>query len=188
VTAGSGRRLYVPVVLGLLAVGGLTWLALGRTWAGTRLAPAGLPPDTVVVTGRDVAPLAAALAVVVVTAALAVLATRGRGRLVVGLFVVLVGLGGAVVCLVASADVEAPLSAAAEQSPAFTGQDLGAISTSPWSWVAAGGFLLAAGLGAVTARHGRSWPAMSGRYEAPSRSRVDDDPWKALDEGRDPTL
>lgn len=187
-TAATGRRLYAPTVLGLLAVGGLTWLALGRTWASARLAPAGLPPDTVAVTGRDVAPLAAALAVVVVTAALAVLATRGRGRLVVGLLVVLVGIGGAAVCLLASADVDASLSSAAEQSPAFTGQDLGAISTTPWSWAAAGGFLLATGLGAVTVRYGRSWPAMSGRYEAPSRSRVDDDPWKALDEGRDPTL
>lgn len=187
-TAASGRRLYAPVVLGLLAVGGLTWLALGRTWASTRLAPTGLPPDTIVVTGRDVAPLAAALAVVVVTAALAVLATRGRGRLVVGLFVVVLGLGGSAVCLVSAADVDASLSSAAEQSPAFTGQDLGGVSRSSWSYVAAAGFLLATGLGAVTVRHGRSWPAMSGRYDAPSRSRVDDDPWKALDEGRDPTL
>lgn len=186
-TAAAGRRLYAPTVLGLLAAGGLAWLALGRTWASTRLAPAGLPPDTVEVTGRDVAPLAAALAVVVVTAALAVLATRGRGRLVVGLFVVVVGLGGATLSLTA-ADADQALSTAAEQSPAFTGQDLADVSTTAWPYAAAAGFLVAVALGGVTLRHGRAWPAMSGRYDAPSRAQVDDDPWKALDEGRDPTL
>lgn len=190
VAAGPGRRLYAPTVLGLLVAGGVAWLALGRTWASTRLDPQGLPPADVVVTGRDVAPLAAALAVVVVTAALAVLATRGRGRWVVGVLVVLLGLGGAVLSVLGGTGGGAhdALTSAAEQSPAFTGQDLGRITTSPWPFVAAGAFALAALLGLVVLRHGRSWPGMSGRYDAPSRRPVVEDPWKALDEGRDPTM
>lgn len=190
VAPAPGRRLYAPVVLGLLVTGGAAWLALGRTWASTRLAPRGLPPADVVVTGRDVAPLAAALAVVVVTAALAVLATRGRGRLVVGVLVVLLGVGGAVLSVLGATGSGArdALSAAAEQSPAFTGQGLGSIGATPWPYVAAAAFVLAALLGAVVVRYGRTWPGMSGRYDAPTRRPVAEDPWKALDEGRDPTL
>jgi uncharacterized membrane protein (TIGR02234 family) len=185
-----GRRLYAPSVLGLLVAGGVAWVALGRTWASTRLAPQGLPPADVVVTGRDVAPLAAALAVVVVTAALAVLATRGRGRWVVGVLVVLLGVGGAVLSVLGGTGDGSrdALVGAAEQSPAFTGEDLGRVATSPWPFVAAGGFVVAALLGALVVRHGRGWPGMSGRYDAPSRRPVVEDPWKALDEGRDPTV
>ncbi len=182
-----GRRLYGPVVLGLLAAGGVAWLALGRTWARTTLRPDGLPPDTVVVTGRDAVPLAAALAVVVVAAALAVLATRGRGRLVVGVLVVALGVVGAWLSLAAGSAVDDAARAAAEQSPAFTGQALGDLDATAWPVLSGAGFAAATLLGAVVLRHGRSWPGLSGRYEAPSR-RVDDDPWKALDEGRDPTL
>ncbi len=185
-----GRRLYAPSVLGLLVAGGVAWVALGRTWASTRLAPQGLPPADVVVTGRDVAPLAAALAVVVVTAALAVLATRGRGRWVVGVLVVALGVGGAVLSVLGGTGDGSrdALLAAAEKSPAFTGGGLGRVATSPWPFVAAAGFAVAALLGAVVVRHGRAWPGMSGRYDAPSRRPVVEDPWKALDEGRDPTV
>lgn len=185
--SARGRRLYAPTVLGLLATGGLAWLALGRTWARTTLRPDGLPPDSVVATGRDAVPLAAALAVVVVTAALAVLATRGRGRLVVGALVVLLGGTGAALCLLSGQAGTDALRAAAEQSPAFTGQALGDVARTAWSWAAAVGFGVTALLGLVVLRYGRSWPGMSGRYEAPSRHIAVEDPWKVLDEGRDPT-
>jgi uncharacterized membrane protein (TIGR02234 family) len=185
--SSRGRRLYAPVVLGLLAVGGGTWLSLGRTWGRTTLRPDGLPPDTVSVTGRDAVPLAAALAVVVVAAALAVLATRGRGRLVVGALVLVLGVVGAWQSFASASAIDDAARAAAEQSPAFTGQALGDVATTVWPWASGAGFVLAGLVGLVVLRHGRSWPGLSGRYEAPSR-RVDDDPWKALDDGRDPTL
>lgn len=182
-----GRRLYAPAVLGLLAVGGLTWLALGRTWARATLRPEGLPPDTLEVTGRDAVPLAAALAVVVVAAALAVLATRGRGRLVVGALVVLVGVAGAALSFVSGSAVDDALTAAARQSPAFTGQALPDATRTPWGLASGAGFVATVLLGLVVLRHGRSWPGLSGRYEAPSR-RDDEDPWRMLDDGRDPTV
>jgi hypothetical protein len=49
--------------------------------------------------------------------------------------------------------------------------------------------LSAAGFGVVLARAQR-WPEMSRRYDAPTdqESRTDNDLWKALDEGRDPTV
>ena len=67
------------------------------------------------------------------------------------------------------------------------GQALGDVDATVWPVLSGAGFAAATLLGVVVLRHGRSWPGLSGRYEAPSR-RVDDDPWKALDEGRDPTL
>jgi uncharacterized membrane protein (TIGR02234 family) len=175
-------------VLGLLATGGLAWVALGRTWATTTLRPDGLPPDTVAATGRDAVPLAAALAVVLVTAALAVLATRGRGRLVVGVLVVVLGAVGAVLSVASAGAGTDALRSAAEQSPAYTGQALADVGRTAWPWVSGAGFAVAALLGLVVVRCGRAWPGMSGRYEAPSRRSVEDDPWKALDEGRDPTV
>lgn len=181
------RRLYGPVVLALLAVSGGAWLGLGRTWGSVALSPEGLPADTLQVTGTDAVPLATALAVVLVTSALGVLATRGRGRQVLGGLVVVAGLGGAVLAVTSSAAVAAAARRAAEESPAFTGQDLPAPDGSAWPYVVAVAFVACAGLGGVVVRFGRAWPAMGGRFEKPS-VRVDDDPWKALDEGRDPTL
>lgn len=186
--ATRGRRLYAPTVLGLLVAGGLAWVALGRTWGRTTLAPQGLPPDTVVVTGREAVPLAAALAVVVVTAALAVLATRGRGRLVVGVLVVVLGVCGAWLCAASGGSTLDAVRAAVEQSPAYTGTAPDTVDTSAWRWAAVAGFVLATALGLVVLRLGRTWPGMSGRYERPTSRRVDDDPWAMLDDGRDPTL
>lgn len=183
-----GRRLYAPTVLGLLATGGTAWLTLGRVWARATLSPDGLPADTVEVTGRDTVPLAAALAVVVVTVALAVLATRGRGRQVVGVLAVLLGVAGAWLALGAGTASEDAVAAAAEQSPAYTGQAPDAVELTAWPWLAGAAFGASAVLGAGVVRYGRGWPGLSGRYERPSVRRVDDDPWKALDEGRDPTV
>lgn len=183
-----GRRLYAPTVLGLLAAGGVAWFALGRVWGRTTLSPDGLPADTVEVTGRDAVPLAAALAVVVVTVALAVLATRGRGRQVVGVLAVLLGVAGAWLALDAGTASEDAVAAAAEQSPAYTGEAPDTMELTAWPWLAGAGFGASAVLGAGVVRYGRGWPGLSGRYERPSSRRVDDDPWKALDEGRDPTV
>lgn len=187
--AARSTRLLGPVVLGLVALGGLAWLATGRTWARVDLATQGLPPDTVEATGRDAAPLAAALAIVVLTSALAVLATRGRVRRAIGVLVVLLGLGGAVVCLTAAGATTDALDRLVQDSPAYTGSLPDGVETTPWRLLAAVPLLLAALLGVVVVRLGHRWPGMGGRYEAPAaRREVEDDPWKALDEGRDPTL
>ena len=130
-----GRRLYAPTVLGLLATGGTAWLTLGRVWARATLSPDGLPADTVEVTGRDAVPLAAALAVVVVTVALAVLATRGRGRQVVGVLAVLLGVAGAWLALHAGTASEDAVAAAAEQSPAYTGEAPDTMELTAWPWL-----------------------------------------------------
>ncbi len=186
----SPRRLYGPVVLGQLATGGLAWLAASRVWVRATLSTDGLPSDALAVTGTEARPVVAALALVVAAAALAVLATRGRARRAVGVLVVLVALAGIALVVTAGGAIDDAVARTAAESPAFVGGDVPPTSTSPWRWVVLLPFVLAAALGALVVRHAPAWPAMSGRYDAPAarRGHEDDDPWKALDEGRDPTV
>jgi uncharacterized membrane protein (TIGR02234 family) len=187
------RRLYAPVVLGTLAAGGLAFFAASRTWAHVTIATDGLPSDSVDVTGTDAQPLVPALALVVVTAALAVLAASPRVRRAVGALTVLVAVAGALLVLLGGSSLDDAVDSAVEASPAFTGSGSRDFDASVWVYVTVLAFVLAALLGAVTARFGGRWPTMGSRYEAPAARpapaapQSDTDMWKALDEGRDPT-
>lgn len=187
------RRLYAPVVLGTLAAGGIAFFAASRTWAHARVAAEGLPPDTVNVSGSDAQPIVTALALVTVTAALAVLASGPRLRRVVGVFTVTVALIGIVVVLTGGSAVDDALTKAVKASPAFTGSNSPTFHHTIWLALTGVAFVLAAALGALTARFGPDWPTMGSRYDAPRvrtaevAPQTDADMWKALDEGRDPT-
>lgn len=187
------RRLYAPVVVGTLAAGGLAFFAASRTWAHVRIATDGLPSDSVDVTGADAQPLVSALALVVVTAALAVLAASPRVRRVVGGFTVLIALTAAVVVLLGGSSLDNAVDHAIEASPAYTGSGDRDFTTSAWKYVTVLAFVIAALLGGITAKLGASWPTMSSRYDAPAARpavtapQSDAEMWKALDEGRDPT-
>jgi uncharacterized membrane protein (TIGR02234 family) len=199
------RRLYAPVVLATLAAGGLAFVAAGRTWAESEVSSEGLAPATVSVSGSDAQPLVTALALVVVTAALAILAAGPRMRRVIGVLTVLVAIGGAIaVPRSGSGRLVDALGSAAEESPAYTGPgSLSDISYTPWDLVTIAAFVLALALGVVTVRLGPRWPTMGSRYDAPTARRStgadpsdtahsdtelsDTDLWKAMDDGRDPT-
>jgi uncharacterized membrane protein (TIGR02234 family) len=187
------RRLYAPVVLGTLAAGGLAFFTASRTWAHARVAAEGLPPDTVRVSGSDAQPIVSALALVAVTAALAVLASSPRLRRAVGVFTVFVAIAGIVVVLAGGSSVDDAVAKAVKASPAFTGTNSPDTHHTIWLALTVFAFVLVAGLGAVTARFGPVWPTMGSRYEAPRvraaevTPQTDADMWKALDEGRDPT-
>ncbi|MEH3034278.1 MAG: Trp biosynthesis-associated membrane protein [Aeromicrobium erythreum] len=183
------RNLLAPVVLGLLAAGGLAFLAMSRDWGGTTVRTAGLPPDDVTVTGTTALPLASALALVVLTSGLAVLAAGPRLRRAIGVLVVVVSIGALVVLATGQGALDAAVRDAVEQSPAFAGRRAtqGA-SLGGWAVAAGACFVVALALGVVTTRFGGTWSTMSRRYENPATRPDDpDDLWKALDEGRDPT-
>ena len=191
----SPRRLYGPVVLATLATGGLAFFAAGRTWAEAEVRAEGLASATVRVSGADAQPLVSALAVVVVTAALAILAAGHRMRRVVGVLTVVVSVAAIVLVPRPGGDslVDA-VRTAAEKSPAYTSPaSIGDISYSPWPYVAIAAFVLAIVLAAVTVRLASVWPTMSSRYDAPGAAKqlpVDassSDMWKAMDRGDDPT-
>lgn len=189
----TARRLYAPVVLGTLASGGLAFFALGRVWARGDVVAEGLSTDKVTATGSDAHPLASALALVIVASALAILAASKRLRRVVGVLTVVVAVVALAILTLGGDALDDTLRAAVEKSPSFTGDNFPVdIRHTAWRWVAIAALVLAAGLGVVTARWAAVWPTMSSRYDAPpvrTRSQVeqDDDMWKALDEGRDPT-
>lgn len=187
------RRAYVPTVLGLLALGGVAFFAASRQWVGATVASDGLPSDQIALTGADTVPLVSALALVVVTAALAVLATGGRLRRTVGVVAVVAAVGGLWVVLTSGAPIDRAFADAVAESPAFTGgTDPASDRSVLWPVVAGVALAAAAALGGLTAAIGHRWPTMSRRYEspgaaAPTAPRTEAEIWKALDEGRDPT-
>jgi uncharacterized membrane protein (TIGR02234 family) len=187
----TSRRLYVPVVLSLLALGGVAFFAASRTWIEATVRAKGLPSDDVAVSGTDAVPLVPALALVVVTAGLAVLAASRRVRWVVGVLLVVVGIGAALLVATSGSAVDDALTDAVRTSSAFTGSNAPAgHRVVVWPVIAGVAFALAALLGVVVVRLAGTWPTMGGRYEAPtakSDARTEDDLWSAFDEGRDPT-
>ncbi|MGH3474048.1 MAG: Trp biosynthesis-associated membrane protein [Aeromicrobium sp.] len=179
-------------MLTLLACGGLAFFAASRTWVEATVRAEGLPPDTIVVSGSDAQPLVPALALVVVTGALAVLAASVRVRWVVGMLMVLVGFGAALLLATGREALDGALDDAVRNSTAFTGENApDARHVLVWPVLAGVAFVLAALLGLVVARLADAWPTMGSRYDSPTGpsddARTEDDLWAALDEGRDPT-
>ncbi len=198
----TGRRGYLLALGGLLAGGALTLLALGRPWlfVQLRLGPSA-PVTTATYAGSALHPWGAALGVAALAVALAVVATRGFARRLLGLLVV----AGAIPLLVLAVttgrsgpDVAVltrdygPVTVVSDGAPATAVGATAVVSGSAW-WVL---LLVAAGLlavaGAVTCWCGPQWPVMSRRYErrgaaAPADTTTPQGQWDALDRGEDPT-
>jgi len=189
----NSRRLYVPSVLALLAAGGLAFVASSRVWTRGTVSADGLPSDAITLSGSAAHPLVGALAIVVVTAALAVLATGGPLRRAVGVVTVVASLTALWVIVTGGDTVERAFADAVAQSPAFTGQNTPDMARQVvWPALSALAFASAAALGLLTAVAGGTWSTMGSRYErrveaAPAAPATEADIWKALDEGRDPT-
>ena len=178
----AGRRELTYAVLLCVAGAGLAFWASTRIWAVELTArPTPLPPVRDARTGATLLPWLSAVALVGLAGGGAVLATRGRGRRLLG--GLLCGLG-----LAAAFEGEV-----ARQWPALC---------------LLGGVLAAAG-GLLTALRGARWPAMGARYErrpasdaAPAEQggaatrgeagrvtgRHTTEAWEALDRGEDPTV
>ncbi len=195
----AGRRFgVVLVVLGLASLGVL--VSYGATWAEALVPvfagadPTGGPGREVALTGRDLAPLGAAMGWVGLAAIAALLATRTWGRRVTGA-VVLVAGGVAGVTSLAFGLTDA----ATGGGGAFVSAALGVTSDAPaaqvsitawWAVAALAGLaMLACGLLAVL--DGPAWPRLGARY---SRDDARSGPpsaaaaWDALDRGEDPTV
>jgi uncharacterized membrane protein (TIGR02234 family) len=192
------RRLYGPIVLGLLAAGAMALFAVTRAWATATVRTPGVPIDEVQASGADAAPVLVALAIVVIAAALAVVASGGWFRQLVGLTIATVAAWAAVRAL--SVDIAgAPMARALLDSPANLGATRVVPDVSSWPVVAGIAFAIAAALGLLVIAFGRQWPRMGSRYDRPSAAAsmapsgsspdLDDaDVWRALDDGHDPTL
>ena len=194
-----GRRFAgVLLVLALASLGvlvsyGATWVvALVPVFAGSATESA--PAREIALTGRDLAPLGAAMGWVGLAAIAALLATRTWGRRVTGA-VVLVAGGAAGVTGVAFGLTEVASGGGGTFVAAALGDESAAaatsVSISAW-WVVAvlsGLAMLACGMLALL--DGPSWPRLGARYSRPdSQATVPSAAaaWDALDRGEDPTL
>jgi uncharacterized membrane protein (TIGR02234 family) len=202
----AGPGLGAVVALVVAAAAGLLVSTAGAWVTGVLERPAPLPAEALSFDAGDLAPSVRALGLVVLAAAPALLAVRGRSRVAVGVVLLLAGLGAAWTSVGAVLDPVAALPAGAV--PDGTTADV-AVTARPYLALAAAvGTVLVGAL--VVARGGR-WPALGRRYEAPAaqaEGRAADaatpaepvattDPpaaavdgasaWEALDRGEDPT-
>lgn len=194
-----GRR-FAGVVVSLLAASVGVLVAYGATWV-MAVVPifaggdaAGGPGRAVTLTGRELAPLGAAVGWVGLAAIAALLATRTWGRRVTGAVVVLAGGAAGVTGIafaltdVASGGAGAFVSAALGEEAASQATE---VSITAW-WVVAvlaGLLMLACGLLALA--EGPAWPRLGARYSRPDAAVTTASAasaWDALDRGEDPTL
>lgn len=192
------RRELVAAVALSLAGAALGLLAASQPWAHVTVAPPKpLPTVQAALSGRDLAPAAAALSLVGLAGVVALAATRRLGRVVVGLILLLGGVGMLVTSHVSTAGV-AGSSALADAVPGAT-LHAATLHIRPTAWwvpsIAGGALLVAAG--ALTAVRGRRWRALSARYERQPRQALarpeaaaaldEAGTWTSLDRGIDPT-
>ena len=190
------REMMLTGLLGLVGAG-LVFLAVRQGWAHVRTAaPRPLPGSDVPVTGQDLVPAAGALAVAALASLAAVLATRGRVRVLVGLVLAGFGLGIAVAVslpLTAADAIAAVAGQAGSPGGAGSGGTAGSVTTGsaaaggappiagfpahvvmaslPGRALALAGAAAVVAAGLLVAWRGRTWPVMSSRYEPPDRAR-----------------
>lgn len=183
-----GRRELMYVVLAGLAGAALAGWAATRVWlVEWTPRPAPLPSVRVEHTGSGLWPWLPASAVVGLAGMGAVLATRGIGRRLVGVLLLLVGAGllvGGAAGLVTSSGMEPDVR---------------------WPALTVLGGLLVTGAALTVVLRGHRWPTMGARYERTGGGARLSDParpdptggrvtgarvtaaWEALDRGEDPT-
>ncbi len=190
-------RRFIGTLLVLLAASVGVLAAYGATWAAVTVpfftgagAESG-PGRQLLLSGRDLAPLGAAMGWVGLAGIAALLATRTWGRRVTGGIVAIAGGCAGVIGVVFGLT-----EAASGSGGAFVEAALGLdaqpvdVTVSAWWIVAALAGLAMAACGIVAVVDGAAWPRLGARY---SRSVAGGAPvtaaatWDALDRGEDPT-
>jgi uncharacterized membrane protein (TIGR02234 family) len=181
-------RSYAGAVLAGLGGSTLAAVAAGQPWAEASGTAAGAPVQ-VAVKGSEAAPLVIALALVALAAWGVVLVLRGRVRRWVAVLGALAG-AGALVAVVDAFDgaQDAALRELGTKGPVG---DVATASLSAWYFVTAVALLVAVAAFVVAVVRAPGWPAMGSRYDAPAaratRPVAEQDMWRAMDDGHDPT-
>ncbi|MGD9961246.1 Trp biosynthesis-associated membrane protein [Nocardioides sp.] len=180
------RSTFGPVLLLGLGAGALTALAANRATVGVDSGPAS---DASVVPIDATLPLTTALSLVVLAAWGVLLVTRGRFRRAMAWLVVITAVGAAVSVVGAFSSAQDTVRRQLENS----GITDASVHTTIWFWAAASGAALSVAAGCLAVRLVARWPEMGSRYDAPGAVREVEpesnlDLWKAIEEGRDPTV
>jgi uncharacterized membrane protein (TIGR02234 family) len=181
-------RSFGPTVLAGLAGSALLTVAAGRDWASATGDAAGVP-ITAAAKGSEAAPLVVALGLVALASWGVVLVVRGRLRRTVAGIGVLACIG-ALAATGLGSDAAQVDAVKALQGKGTTGSTAAA-SLTGWYYAALVGALLATAAFVVAVVTSPRWPAMGTRYDAPgaraAQPRTEQDLWRAMDEGHDPT-
>ncbi|HEY3087795.1 MAG TPA: Trp biosynthesis-associated membrane protein [Jatrophihabitantaceae bacterium] len=187
-------RARLAGALGLVLLGGAgALLVSGRAWQTVTVSRARPFTDEVVdVSGRTLEPAVAALGVVALAGVVAVLATRGVARRLVGVALAGAGLAMAWPAVAGLRTVSAQRArslvsdarTAAGLDPAYPPQ-VAAHLVWPVLTLLCALAVLAGGI--AVALWGDRWLVMSARYEAPAPQRTHATLWSDLDRGHDPT-
>ncbi|WP_409332279.1 Trp biosynthesis-associated membrane protein [Trujillonella humicola] len=189
------RRELTAAVAGCGIAGGLALSAGGQAWAtATVVRRAPLPPVTEELAGTELAALVPACGLLLLAAAVAVVAVRGRARQVVGL---LAAAGGATLLWSGVQGLATTPGAGDLPDGVAAGATAVEVSRSvAWPVLTALAGALAVAAGVLALVRGRTWSGMGRRYEratvaAPAAAGTREDraldAWRALDRGEDPT-
>ena len=184
-------RSFGPTVLVGLGGATLASVAGAKDWATASGTAAGADV-TAVAKGSDSAPLVVALGLVALAAWGVVLVVRARARRVVAVLGGLAAAGVVAATIAAHGQVQDDALAAVVAKGA-AGADTASLTG--WYYAAALGGLLALVAFVVAVVAAPAWPEMGTRYDAPAARTADTDDvpateqemWRALDDGRDPT-
>ena len=182
-TEVRGKQAFVPtlamgVPASVIALVAANKPVVTSTQAADRLAELGTVP------------LAATVSILPVLAWAALLLLRGKLRMLPAA----VGMAASIGTIAAaSAGMDAAHQELADEWLSLGQGDAFASEYSTWFWVLNVASLLGALAFSVSLRHGHLWPAMGRKYDAPGAGAAPAEPtsnqdiWKAIDEGRDPT-
>lgn len=177
--------------LGALAVAAAVMLAaLGQVWVRATVGGGEQPRIVLSYTGRQLLPVAAGAAILLLAGIAGVIATRRIGRTIVAVVLVCAALVAGGAALRYGLD---PAAAGRQRAINDSGLTEVVLSVTSW-WLMVALSAAVAALAAVAgALRGSRWPTLGRRYERPGSARVAPDvmtpaqAWDALDRGEDPT-
>ena len=162
------------------------------SWAwGYALIDDGVTESTLDVTGQELLPLGQAIAVLALASAIALLATRGTGRLLLGSVLAFAGLAQAAYSYNLVRDLPTRVMDWATEA-GFAAVGAEADPSRPM-WNAAAGLLIFVA-GVFVAARGQAWPGLSRRFQRTGTPLAQDErptsqqSWDALNHGEDPTV
>jgi len=172
-----------------LASGAVVLFASARQWVNLTYRETGLPTINLGISGRELDPLPAGLAILVVATILALLISRGFTHRLLALIVAAAGVVIAIASWRAGMQVENLATVADYLEESLGRSATGQTSQAAMLWWAVSfvsGLLIAlSGLALIGNGHDR--PRGSSSYERPASEVSQLSPWQALDQGVDPT-
>ena len=172
-----------------LASSAIALFSSARQWVHLTYIETGFPNIELDLSGRDLDPLPAGLAVLVVATILALLISRGLMHRLLALVIALAGFGIAVASWRSGAQLEhlASLTDHLESSLGRTATGQTTHTSTMWWAVSLVSGLLVAVSGVAMLITGHDRPRGSSNYERTSADAGQLSPWQALDQGVDPT-